>query len=409
MKHKEFLVLSYAIPDEEFEKNCKKDKYPQIQTHLFIWNIIKSLEYKSENNYRYISSRPISDYPFNKNIYVKSKTWFENIDSKIIKIKEIPFINKSILKVFSRFISFFIYSLKEMINKKADGIIVYSISVPMLLVGYLVSRLFRCSLIGILTDPPSITNHFDSATKKKLRSVEKILTNILLKKYDKLIVVTKHLAEDYAPSIPYLVVDGFSNNNLIKDIDVDSIISYKLSNQITFMYTGTLEKKYGIKNITDAFTRVKNDNFKLVIYGAGEFENELKVISSLDSRIVYKGFASHNVVIKEQQTADFLINFRSPTDTYVKYSFPSKTLEYLSSGKILISSFLPCFSNEYKDAMIAVNDNSVESIEEVVSSIVNEDNNFDYVSISKRAYELAKSRTYVNYSYKIQKFISGGY
>ncbi|KUP04302.1 hypothetical protein Q75_16080 [Bacillus coahuilensis p1.1.43] len=270
-----FLFLGFAIPDEEMKKVLNSDRFPLIQTHKFNWNLIKGLEAFDKFKFTYISSRPISDYPYFPEKNIKSRRWVDNKLGKKIEITEIPFLNTGIFKIITRFLSGIYYSFKNYHKEKnKGGVIVYSVNVPYMLIGYIISKVYNIDFIGIWTDPPSVRNERESFLKSKLRNLELFISKFLMKKTSKVITLTKYLAEDFAPKKPYLVIEGI--------IDENEILLDKKKNRkenldvIKIVYTGSLEKRYGIKNIVEGFKLIKDENIVLEIYGRGDYEEETK-------------------------------------------------------------------------------------------------------------------------------------
>lgn len=400
----DFLFLGFLIPDEEMERVFKVDKSPAVQTHKFNWNLVKSLESCNDFSYTYISTRPVSEYcQYPKQIIFKNR-WKTQVLNKKIEILEIPFINRSVFKIITRFFSGMYYSFKEY-NKKANkkGVIVYSVHVPFMLIGYVISKIYKIDFIAIWTDPPSVNLTGEKLLKSKLRSLELFISKKLMIKATKVIAVTKELAKDFAPESPYLVVEGIIDQNYtnkeiyLKEKNTKDIIKV--------VYTGSLSKRYGISNIVEAFELLRDENVVLEIYGWGDYEEELKLICIKNNNIRYKGFVSNNDVINIQRSADFLINARSAEDEYVRYSFPSKTLEYMLSGTPLITTILPSMPDEYKDYVLVIEDNNPKTICDKLLKLakleIEERNN-----IGLKAIDFAKSKSYYNLSKRITKFIS---
>jgi hypothetical protein len=160
---KNFLFLGFAIPDEEMEKVFKIDNFPQIQTHKFNWNLIKGLEHFHEFDFTYISARPVTDYPIFNQKRIRKNKWTVNINGNNIEILEIPYLNRGILKLVTRFVSSLYYSLKNYSRKlNKAGVIVYSVHVPYMVVGLIISKIYNIDYIAIWTDPPAITINKES-------------------------------------------------------------------------------------------------------------------------------------------------------------------------------------------------------------------------------------------------------
>ncbi|WP_235218497.1 glycosyltransferase [Paenibacillus sp. FSL R7-269] len=403
---KNFLFLGFAIPDDEMEETFYLDEFPSIQTHKFIWNMIKALENDNSFEYTYVSTRAVSDYPFYKRKFIKSKEWVVELFDRKIKIKEMPFLNLGVLKSLTRFLCGLYYCYKEYYKvDNKGGIIVYSVHVPFMMIGKLISKIFSIDFIVIWTDPPSIPNINDSFLKAKFRRIELLLSKYLMKRTSKVIALTKYLAEDFAFGIPYLVIEGIIDEN-----DINSEFLLKNSeggkDSIIVVYSGSLSKRYGIDKIVESFCLLTDKRLQLVVYGRGDYEEDLKKICMINENVHYKGFVTNEEIIKIQRDADFLINARSADEYYVKYSFPSKTLEYMLSGTPLISTVLPGMPEDYMNYMLVLENNEPKTIAGLLQK-VSLMNKTEKYKLGLKAMEFAKSKNYVNQGKKVVSFLLG--
>lgn len=398
-----FLFLGFAIPDTEMRKVFVQDKLPSIQTHKFNWNLIKGIEKCGEHKYIYISSRPVSDYPLYPRKIIKDKKWDVDLNDDSICIQEIPFLNFSILKVITRFISSFYYGIKNFHRvKNKGGVIVYSVHLPYMITGLLISKLYGVEFIGIWTDPPSISHSTDSKLKSFLRKFELSISKIIMKKVSKVIVLTKYLAEDFAPNKHYLVVEGIIDHNEIATELKDSDNNQDL---IKIVYTGSLEKRYGIDSLIKGFMSLEGEYVALELFGRGDYESELLEICKKDRRIRYGGFVNNDHILEIQRKADFLINTRSADDEYVRYSFPSKTLEYMISGTPVITTMLPGIPEEYKEFIIELENNDPRTISNTLKKAINL-TPLERQTIGENAKQFAKSKGSEQQGIRISRFLS---
>jgi len=400
---KNFLFLGFAIPNEEMKKVFSIDEFPTIQTHKFNWNLIKGIETRNLYDFTYISARPVSDYPYFPEKKIKGKNWKIDILRKDIEIIEIPYINSSIFKIITRFFSGIYYSFKKYHKvKNKGGVIVYSVHVPFMMIGYIISKIYNIDYIAIWTDPPSMKYERESFLKSKFRNTELFISKYLMKKASKVIALTKYLAEDFAPNKPYLVIEGIVDE---KDANININIKQKEeTNLIKVVYTGSLEKRYGIKNVVEGFKLIKDNNIILEIYGRGDYEEELKKVCSENKKIRYKGFLLNDKILEVQREADFLINARSAEDEYVKYSFPSKTLEYMLSGTPLITTMLPGIPEEYRDYVFVLDNNDAITICEMIQKSAKMEKD-EIHAIGLAAQVFAKNKNYINQGKRILDFI----
>lgn len=397
-----FLFLGFAIPDKEMNEIFKADSFPAIQTQKFIWNVIKAIEYQKKINCVYISAKPVSDYPFFKEKKIKKEIFEEVVLGKKIKINSIPFINSSLLKILTRFTGSLICSIKNYsFIKDKRGVIVYSVHIPFMLTGLIVSKIYKIPYIAIWTDPPAIISNRESIVKTKLRNIELKLSKILMKRADKIIALTKFLAEDFAPEKPYLVIEGIVD---AKEFEEKKIEIKEEKKAIKILYTGSLEKRYGIKNIVEGLLMLKNQDVILEIYGKGDYEEELIEISKNNKNVKYNGFVENKKILELQKQASYLINARSSEEEYVKYSFPSKTLEYMLSGTPLISTMLPGIPEEYKEYFYILENNSPKMISKKIRELIKLTNE-ERIEFGRKAQKFALTKNYENQGRKIMEFI----
>ena len=92
-----------------------------------------------------------------------------------------------------------------------------------------------------------------------------------------------------------------------------------------------------------------------------------------------------------QRQATILVNPRTSEGEYTKYSFPSKTMEYLLSGKSVIINRLPGIPEEYYQYVFTPKDESVDALAECVNRVLTLEVN-DRVSKAKSGREFVVSQ-----------------
>jgi glycosyltransferase involved in cell wall biosynthesis len=182
---------------------------------------------------------------------------------------------------------------------------------------------------------------------------------------DTYVLLTKYMQDALNIDKPFVVIEGISTDAFEK-ID-DFVFDEKLK---TIFYSGGLVKKYGILDLVDAFSRIPNENYRLIICGSGEAEGEIIEASKKDSRIIFKGLIPREDVLKYQKAATVLINPRPNNEEYTKYSFPSKVMEYMSSGTPMVAYSLDGMPDEYDKYFFPIKDSKdgmVETLKLVLS------------------------------------------
>ena len=186
----------------------------------------------------------------------------------------------------------------------------------------------------------------------------------LFPKVDKYILLTKQMVE----CIPeaggkYIVVEGIAPKDSLKPIEHTA----KNDKIRTLLYTGVLEKYAGVDQLVDAFHQTRNPNFRLIICGGGASALYVKNIASSDSRITYKGKVEREEAVQLQRESTLLINPRIPNGDITKYSFPSKTMEYMTSMTPMIGYHLEGIPEEYYEHMYTPRDLSVEALTDCIN------------------------------------------
>lgn len=219
----------------------------------------------------------------------------------------------------------------------------------------LAARKMKVKAVGIITDFPE-GSHPKGSIKIPL------IWN-LIKKCDAYVVLTKQMLDKLNKKKKNVVIEGQADVNASNE----SIAFEKKFKDFTCLYAGSVHERYGIKNLVNGFLKANIPNSKLIIYGGGDYADSLKLIK--DKCIDYRGIQPNEIVLKEEQKATLLINPRPTNDSYVLYSFPSKTIEYMTTGTPVLTTKLPGIPGEYFDYLYSFEDYSEESIAEGIKNL----------------------------------------
>lgn len=139
----------------------------------------------------------------------------------------------------------------------------------------------------------------------------------------------------------------------------------------TILYTGKLDARFGIHELVDNFSKLKDPDYRLWICGNGLDREYVKNKAKEDSRIIYYGQVKQERVFDMQREASLLINPRKPEGEYTKYSFPSKTMEYMASGTPTLMYRLPGMPEEYVPYVALFKDSSDEEMARTMEEWLN--------------------------------------
>jgi glycosyltransferase involved in cell wall biosynthesis len=157
---------------------------------------------------------------------------------------------------------------------------------------------------------------------------------------------------------PYVILEGHSDVTMKEK---QPSLEKKAQPRICF-YAGGVSKQYGLANLVEGFRKANLPNAQLHIYGPGDYVEELEQIAAEDSRVFYGGMLLNTEIVAREQEATLLVNPRPTDEEYVKYSFPSKTMEYMASGTPVLTTVLPGMPKEYHPYVNLLEDETAEGI-----------------------------------------------
>lgn len=346
------MLFLGCLFDEQEETNILNKSGSGLSgaVNTFQWSLIRGLDKVLETPIDIVNVLPVGTYPNQyKDFVLNTKRWSHLPEADDL---EIGSVNLPVLKQIGRAIS-----CRKVINKRlkdSNGekkIIIYSTYLPFLWAVYHLPDAVKVTLI--VTDLPEYydLNVFNSKIKKFLRRMNNSLIYAFMKRIDSFIILTEQMKNPLdIGERPYVVIEG------IVDINEGSFgREIQQSNKKIILYTGTLNYQFGIRNLLEAFHYIDKDNYELWICGSGEATEEIINMSMNNRRIKYLGYVNKSQVYELQQQATLLINPRTNDGEYTKYSFPSKTMEYMLSGKPVLMYKLDGVPDEYDNYLYYVN------------------------------------------------------
>lgn len=358
-EHKPIIFLSGLFPKQQEEEILNDSKgVIQFAANTLQWAILEGL---IENNCKMKSlNLPfVGSYPskYLRKSFLERVFLYANVE-----IKNVHFSNIILYKFFSRYIN-----LKKELNKialKNEVLLIYSMNLSFVLAAVQTKRRYKnVKICLIVPDLPQFMNETQNVFYKILKNVEIHYLKKYLKKIDYFVLLTKAMASYLEiENKPWVVVEGIASQT--KRVHIN-----RQDEEVVLLYTGTLAKRYGIINLLKAFKEIPNKNFRLFISGDGDGKAEINEAIKVDSRIKYYGQLANSEILKMQSDADILVNPRLPDLEFTKYSFPSKTMEYLSSGTATIMYRLDGVPEEYYPYFFTPDTTSVEDLKSKILEI----------------------------------------
>ena len=171
--------------------------------------------------------------------------------------------------------------------------------------------------------------------------------------------------EMHAKGKPHVILEGHSDIAMERQ---EPSLARKTSPRVC-MYAGGVSKQYGLENLVKGFRKADLPDARLEIYGPGDYVQELSQIAAEDSRIFYGGMLLNAEIVEREMAATLLVNPRPTGEEYVKYSFPSKTMEYMSTGTPVLTTVLPGMPKEYHPYVYLLEEETADAIAEKLGQI----------------------------------------
>ena len=187
----------------------------------------------------------------------------------------------------------------------------------------------------------------------------------MLEKSDKHVLLTEAMTDFFSKPIKYIVMEGL--------IDVDAYPESRNSSngKKIILYTGSIHRQFGIMNLVEAFEMANLPNdVELWICGSGDSATVISERTKSNKSIKFLGLVDSERAREIQQQALVLVNPRTSDFEFTKYSFPSKTLEYLMTGKPVVMNRLPGIPAEYFDYVITPQDESIASLSVTLEKVM---------------------------------------
>lgn len=360
--------LTLLIPGEMekfFFENSKN--YMQDAANVLQHNLYEGLLANINENIQIFNILPVGSFPqyFSK-AFIRKGDFCCKYGYKHINI---GFCNIKLLRIRNKYKNIF-RTLNEWCKKDEEEkiLFVYTLSVPFLNAIEKIKRKYKniriCAIVADLPDMMHLSADINLIKKKFFEILDNYAYS-KINKIDSFVLLTEQMA-DYLniKNKPYCVMEGISTN--VSNYGDVKIISDGIKR---IFYSGTLHEKFGILNLLEAFKLIDNKNYRLQLCGIGDCEGIIREEAKKDSRIEFFGQLRREEVLKLQKQATILVNPRQNNEEFTKYSFPSKILEYLSSGTPVVAYKLDGMPNDYKDYIFYVDGNEVEKLKNKIVEV----------------------------------------
>lgn len=333
---KKYIFMGPLYPAEhadavkENQRGCNS-----AAPNVFQWNLLEGLAEELADRMEVINVLPVGVWPKGyRKLLLPDRAWV----SGGIAGRELGCVNLPFMKQYARY-----RKAKRILKSREEQdteILIYSTYMPFLKAIYRLPPSMKVAVI--VTDLPE---YYDLGKVTLLRRTLRKLQNRMIYRYlnrvDRFVVLTEQMTGPLrVGNRPWLRMEGICNAKVSRKAP-------EAPDTKAILYTGTLHYQYGIGALLQAFRSIEDPLSELWICGSGEAEKEILELSRQDPRVKFYGFCSQQEVAQLRDKAAVLVNPRTNEGEYTKYSFPSKTMEYMASGKPVVMYKLDGIPEEY--------------------------------------------------------------
>ena len=365
----DILCLMGLFP-KEYETTVLKNSKGGVQNaaNKFQWGIVNGLDGIENIRFKIVNSLYVGSYPKR---YMELKIpSFQFSHSNNAKDINVGFTNLTFWKNFSRY-----RGIKKQVDEWAKGknkdhkvLLAYAMTSPFVeILNYVKRKYSHITCCLVVPDLPEYMNA-SSMENKFYKNAKKVQISHFkrnLKKVDCYVFLTEFMKEWFDWDVKYTVVEGISSKTR-EDLDKPEQMQEKRK---SILYAGMIEEKYGVVDLVKAFMQINDNEWTLELFGNGSSVNKIKELSKKDPRVHLRGMAPNAQVLQEQKEVELLVNPRNDTQSFTKYSFPSKVIEYMGSSTPMIGYKLSGMPDEYKEYFYCV-DNTEDGLYKTLKKVM---------------------------------------
>lgn len=306
-----------------------------------------------------ITAWDITPYPKVSKIIFKS----ENVNSKHnnLRYKFVGAINLPIVNMLTKFIKIRSELKKQLRNNQDANIIVYETYTPFILAVATLRKKKYNKAVVIVPDLPAFMHGKENPIRRFFKKINESLINWCLQRFDGYVLLSEPMLEKLPSKKNYIVMEGIFN----PEFEEKPIEKEKCR---TIMYTGGVFRHRGTDLLLEAFSGIKNPNYRLWIRGNGDLQHKIQEMAKQDNRITYFEPMNREDLLELERRATVMVNTTPPQD-FTKYFFPSKNMEYMASGTPTIMFRLGCMPKEYNQFLYYVDLDDANSLREKLLEI----------------------------------------
>ncbi len=337
------LFMSATCARTDYEAICQKRKYPLLDSsQKFFEMFLHGLQGQPEVTVDCITVRPLSHGTYPGLYFPSARTTEGNLRYHYVPILNLPVV-KTVFAALS------VRRCLRRLLRQYRGQDTHILCDPLLLDGLLpavaLGKRYRVPVTGFLTDMPDYADAFDrhGGIKSRLYRLYNRLSTRSMGRLDGHVVLTEAMA-CIAKDKPWMLLDCIADETMLEGIQPLPAED----DRPRVLYAGKLHREFGLDLLEQAIPLVQQDCV-FHIYGDGNHADALRELAEREPRVQLHGIVPLRTVLAAELGADLLINPRTGAGEFTKYSFPSKTAEYMLAGVPVVMFHLPGIAEEYAD------------------------------------------------------------
>lgn len=359
------LVVSSTCSARKYKEIFEKRRRPMLDTNQkFFLSLLEGLQAQEDVAVDCVTTLPIS-YSCYDERFVKQQEEIEGgifyhycgcINYPIIRTLTVQLRIKKFVKQYIRKYS------HEKIIVLCDGLIGEANS----LIKYLKKK--KICTVALVTDIPNVVSEMGGkkSVKAWLNALYGEKATKLLKSFDRYVFLTEQMNEVCNPEHrPYMIMEC-----IVTPLAIERLERKKLSEKPVVLYAGKLHSDFGVLDLARAAAYLQ-DTCEIWLYGGhGDCDSQLAALAAENPNLKIHGIVELAQIHKLERNAQILINPRPNEKIFTRYSFPSKTAEYMMMQVPVVMYKLDGIPDEYDPYLHYIQEQSPRGIADEIKRVL---------------------------------------
>ena len=344
------------------EGDCPSNPACNMAGNKFQKNFVNAVGGAAGREVDVITYVPAIMFPRGRDIWYGRRTLVIETGQRA---RTLPFVNLPLLKQLTQALSiFFMLAVWHRRHRRESRtVIVYNVFTPHAQPVLLARALFGGRAIALVADLPHGLYEFRGFWGMLQRLDMKGQTASIAR-FDGQITLTQMIVNDFAPNVPAVLLEGG-----VDPAEAGEPASSVSEDVRVVLFSGTLNEVNGTRLMLDAFAQIERPEYRLWVFGRGPIDELAVAAAAKDPRIEFLGFRPNAEIVESQRVATVLLNPRPTAHAITRYTFPSKLLEYMLSGRPVITTRLAGITPDYYPHLFLLDDETPEGLAALIQRV----------------------------------------